>query len=132
MLRCKSRRFWLRESLYHTSKTPNDPATSKKVTYFVAVYPPIAVFWQELPEIGYFLLYGIFVLILGIAVVISVVIFGFATLCIGFLLLIIPFISAVVLLPVSYTFRAFSIEFLGQFGGDYNLNPQVVEETQII
>ncbi|MCB0823870.1 MAG: hypothetical protein KDC09_14320 [Bacteroidales bacterium] len=89
----------------------------------------MSILW---PKIGYFLLYGIFVLILGIAVVISVVIFGFATLCIGFLLLIIPFISAVVLLPVSYTFRAFSIEFLGQFGGDYNLNPQVVEETQII
>jgi hypothetical protein len=28
------------------------------VTYFVAVYPPIAVFWQELPENGYFLLYS--------------------------------------------------------------------------
>jgi len=58
MLRCESRRFGLHESLYHTSKTPNNPATPKKVTYFVAAYPPIAVFWQELPENGYFLLYS--------------------------------------------------------------------------
>jgi hypothetical protein len=33
----------------------------------------------------------------------------------------IPFVGAVVLLPVSYTFRAFSIEYFAMFGEDFNL-----------
>lgn len=58
MLRCESRRFGLHESFIQASKTPNDPAIPKKVTYFVAAYPRVAVFWQGLPENGYFSLYS--------------------------------------------------------------------------
>jgi len=40
------------------------------------------------------------------------------------LLLITPYIGSVVLLPVSYTFRAFSVEFLEQFGDDFTIFPK--------
>ena len=72
---------------------------------------------------GHFLLYGIFIFLLIILVVIAVILFGFLTCCIGFLLLIIPYIRSVVFLPVSYTFRAFSLEYLEQFGEDYAIFP---------
>ncbi len=75
-------------------------------------------------HIGHFLLYGIFMVMLIILVVIAVVIFGFVTCCIGFLLLITPYIGSVVFLPVSYTLRAFSLEYLQQFGEEYTLFPE--------
>lgn len=58
-----------------------------------------------------------------IIVVISVIVLGLATCCIGFLFLIIPYIGSVIMLPVSVTFRAFSVEFLEQFGGEYKIFP---------
>jgi len=70
-----------------------------------------------------FVLYGLFIFILEIAVAIGVIFFALITCCIGLLLLAIPYIGAVILLPVSYTFRAFSIEFLAQFGKDFNVFP---------
>lgn len=81
---------------------------------------------------GYFLVYGLFVFVLMILVVIAVMIFGFITCCIGFLLLIIPYIGSVVYLPVSYTFRAFSVAFLEQFGDDYKIFPEEEPEEIII
>jgi len=80
---------------------------------------------------AYFLLYGLFIFVLGILVFITIVAFGLLTCCIGFLLLIIPYIGSVVLLPISYTFRAFSVEFLEQFGDDYQLFPQLEETPEI-
>lgn len=81
---------------------------------------------------GYFIIYGLFILVLGILVVISIIIFGLVTCCLGFILLVIPYISSVVLLPVSYTFRAFSVEFLQQFGEEYQLFVVEDESTEII
>ena len=63
-----------------------------------------------------------FIFILGIAVGICIILFAIMTCCIGLLLLIIPYIGAVVLLPVSYTFRALSIEFLAQFGDEFDVS----------
>ena len=80
---------------------------------------------------GSFIVYGLFVFLLTIAVVIAVLIAALATCCIGLLLLMIPFINAVILLPISYTYRAFSIEFLAQFGSDFDLFNDT-EEVQII
>jgi hypothetical protein len=40
------------------------------------------------------------------------------------LLIAVPYIGSVILLPVSYTFRAFSIEFLAQFGDKFNVFPE--------
>lgn len=70
---------------------------------------------------GYFILYGLFIIGLLILVVIAVVIAGFFTCCCGFLLLAIPYIGSVIMLPVSVTYRALSLEFLAQFGDDYKI-----------
>lgn len=77
-----------------------------------------------------FVLYGLFIFILGIGVFIGVVLLAVMTCCIGLLLISIPYIGAVLLLPVSYTFRAFSIEFLAQFGDKYNIFPK--DETIVM
>jgi hypothetical protein len=87
-----------------------------------ATLPALRVFWDLFKKHpGEFVLYGIMVICLKAVVVAAVLFFGFATCCIGFLLLAIPYISSVVLLPVSYTMRAFSLEFLAQFGTGFNL-----------
>jgi hypothetical protein len=75
-------------------------------------------------HILYFLLYGVLVFFLNILVIICIVIFGLMTCCMGFVLLILPYISSVILLPVSYAFRAFSLEFLSQFGPDFAIFPE--------
>ncbi len=80
------------------------------------------------PHFFPFVGYGLFIFILGIGVAIAVILFALLTCCIGLLLIAIPYIGAVVLLPISYTFRAFSIEFLRQFGSNYDVFPQT-EET---
>ena len=74
---------------------------------------------------GYFILYGLLVFILYILVIILVIFVGFFTCCLGFILLIIPYIGSVVTLPISYTFRAFSLEFLEQFGPEYTIFPRL-------
>ena len=71
----------------------------------------------------HFLLYGIIIIGLYIVFAIAVIILGILTCCIGWLLLVIPYIGTVVTLPVWYTFRAFSLEFLAQFGPEYELFP---------
>lgn len=71
-----------------------------------------------------FLGYALFYIVIIVVVVIGVVVAGLLTCCIGFLLLAIPYINAVILLPVSYTLRAFSVEFLEQFGPEYQFFPR--------
>jgi hypothetical protein len=82
------------------------------------------ILWRYL---GYFIVYGLFIFVLTIGVVISIVIACICTCCIGFLLLIIPYINSVVLLPITYTYRAFSVEFLEQFGDNFHVFPRGVE-----
>ena len=72
----------------------------------------------------YFIVYGLLIILIYILIAICVVIVGFLTCCIGFVFMIIPYISSVIFLPVSYTFRAFSVEFLEQFGPDYKFFPE--------
>ena len=60
-------------------------------------------------------------MIVKIAVVVAVIIIAVFTCCIGLLLIMIPFVGTIILLPVSYTFRAFSIEYLATFGDDFNI-----------
>lgn len=74
-------------------------------------------------NIWYFLLYGIFKLLLYLIVAALIVVFGLVTCCIGFIILIIPYVGSVITLPISYTFRAFSVEFLQQFGPDFKIFP---------
>ena len=71
----------------------------------------------------HFTLYGLLVFVMTILSVIFIVVAGLLTCCVGFLLLIIPYIGTVITLPIWYTFRAFSLEFLTQFGPEYELFP---------
>jgi hypothetical protein len=72
-------------------------------------------------ELGSFILYGLFYLLLWIVIGVAVIIFGLATCCFGFLLLAMPYIGTVLFLPVHVTFRTMDMEFLAQFGKDYDL-----------
>jgi hypothetical protein len=78
-----------------------------------------------------FIIYGLLIFLLTIMVIIGVILVGIFTCCIGFLLLIIPYISSVFTLPISYSFRAYSLEFLAQFGEEYNCFPKT-ESTAAI
>jgi hypothetical protein len=71
----------------------------------------------------HFILYGLFLLVLIIVTGIAILVTGCFTCCLLFLILLIPYIGSVVLLPVTYAYRAFSLEFLAQFGPDYDLFP---------
>ncbi len=71
----------------------------------------------------HFILFGIFAFLLTIMFVLLIVVAGILTCCIGLLLLIIPYIGTVVSLPVWYTLRAFSLEYLAQFGPEYDVLP---------
>jgi len=73
---------------------------------------------------GYFILFGLFLLVLYIFTVIAVITAVLLTCCIGLLLLIIPYIGSVVTLPISYTFTALGPEFLVQFGPEYDVFPR--------
>jgi hypothetical protein len=73
-------------------------------------------------NLGSFIVYGLFIFALGIAVAIGVIFMAVVTCCIGLLLIMIPFVGSVILLPVSYTFRAFSIEYFATYGDEFNLN----------
>ncbi len=70
-----------------------------------------------------FLGYGIIVFLLMIAFIAAVIVAVIATCCIAGLLLVIPYIGTVVTLPVWYTLRAYSLEFLAQFGPEYAVFP---------
>ncbi|MCK3684626.1 hypothetical protein [Maribellus sp. YY47] len=80
-----------------------------------------------------FIGYGLFIFILSFGVGIAVIFLALITCCIALFLLAIPYIGTVILLPVSYTYRALSLEFLAQFGPDFNvLAPDEDEVLPII
>jgi hypothetical protein len=84
--------------------------------------------WRRfLPLLGHhpfhFILYGLLIFVLYVLFVVVVIFAGLMTCCIGWLLLVIPYIGTVVTLPFWYTLRAFSLEFLGQFGPEYVMSP---------
>jgi hypothetical protein len=74
---------------------------------------------------GSFLLYAILKLFLVVVVAVAIALVGCATCCLGFLILLMPYIGSVVRLPISYTFRAFSVYFLEQFGEGFAVFPPV-------
>jgi len=79
-------------------------------------------------NMGSFIVYGLFILVLKIAVGIAVLFLAVMTCCVGLLLIMIPFVGSVILLPVSYSFRAFSIEYFAMFGKDFDLISDIVSE----
>jgi hypothetical protein len=80
-------------------------------------------------HLWYFILYGLFKTVLWTIAVFVIVMGGIFTCCIGFILLVIPYIGSVVMLPVAYTFRAFSVDFLQQFGPDFTIFPSPGNES---
>lgn len=84
----------------------------------------LALFSKQIPH---FILYALLILVLKIAIAIGLFIFGFLTCCVGFILLIIPYISAVVTLPITYFFRAYSVDFLQQFGEAFHCFPKTAK-----
>jgi hypothetical protein len=72
---------------------------------------------------GSFILYGLLKFFLLFVVVVAIVLLGCATCCIGFILMLMPYIGSVVRLPVTYTFRSFSLYFLAQFGERFSVFP---------
>lgn len=75
----------------------------------------------------HFIGYGLLVFMLTILAVVAVFFIGFGTCCIGFIVLIIPYINVVATLPAWYTYRGFSLEFLAQFGPDFDVFPKKAE-----
>jgi hypothetical protein len=69
-----------------------------------------------------FILVGLAVLVAHVAFGVAAFAFGLMTCCLGFLLLILPYVSNVVLLPFTFFYRAFTLEYLAQF--DPGLLPQ--------
>jgi hypothetical protein len=72
----------------------------------------------------YFLGFALFSFFIFVVALICILLVGLVTCCVGFLFLAIPYINSVVLLPILYTMRAFSVEFLEQFGGEYHVFPR--------
>jgi len=79
-------------------------------------------------DAGWFVVYGLFILVLAIPLLVVLSIFVCCTCCI----IALPYIGTVVLLPVWVTFRIFGPEFLAQFdpGFDlFNTPPAAIPET---
>ena len=70
---------------------------------------------------GTFIVYGLFYLLLTMAGGIMVLLALLATCCLGACLLIIPFVGTVALLPIPVFFRAYSLEYMAQFGPEYRV-----------
>jgi hypothetical protein len=67
-----------------------------------------------------FVLVGLFYLAIMLLVGVVIAAFGLATCCVGFILLGLPYLGAVVLLPVTTTLRLFDLNWLAQFGADFD------------
>jgi hypothetical protein len=72
-----------------------------------------------------FVAYTLVVILLWLVAIVSVMVVVTMTCCIALPLVSLPYIGSVVLLPLSATFRLFSVEFLAQFGPEYFSEPTV-------
>jgi hypothetical protein len=77
----------------------------------------------------HFLGYGIVVFFLVLGFVLVAVVAAILTCCIGGLLFIVPYLGTVVTLPFWYWLRSFSLEFLAQFGSEYDVFPRPAAEA---
>lgn len=73
---------------------------------------------------GGFIVYGLFYFVLSLAA--GVIVFGLVliTCCVAGCVMAIPYLGAVVMLPFSVFFRAYSLEYLAQFGTEFRLFPE--------
>lgn len=70
---------------------------------------------------GGFLFYGLFKAILAMGVGVMLVIGIILTCCLAGCLIVIPVVGSIFLLPVSLSFRLYSVYYLAQYGSDYDL-----------
>jgi heme O synthase-like polyprenyltransferase len=73
------------------------------------------------PSKWWFLLYGLFYALLLAAAGMGVMLVILLTCCIAICPLSLPYISAVIMLPITVFFRAYSLEYLAQYGKEYDV-----------
>ncbi len=69
---------------------------------------------------GTFLLYALWILLLAFGIGCAIFVLGCLTCCVGWLLLALPYLGTVLLLPVLYTYRAYSLELLARLAPEYD------------
>lgn len=69
---------------------------------------------------GSFLLYALWILLLFVGVGSAIFLLGCLTCCVGWLILALPYLGTVLLLPMLYTYRAYSLELLARLGPEYD------------
>ena len=67
-----------------------------------------------------FVLVGLFFLLITLIVGAVITVLGLATCCVAFIVLGMPYLGAVLLLPVTTTLRLFDLQWLAQFGPDFD------------
>ena len=72
-------------------------------------------------NLGVFVLYFLFRIVLGIATGVMVLMVILITCCIAGCLMLIPYIGTVIMLPVLVFYRAYSALFLAQFGPEFDV-----------
>lgn len=72
-------------------------------------------------NVGHFVAAMLLIVVARIGVFIILAVVGFATCCVGWVVFALPYLGDVVLLPVTTTFRGFGIEFLAQFGPEWDV-----------
>ena len=90
--------------------------------------------WSELlvllsANVGRFILYLLFQIILGIAMAMIVVGLVIGTCCIAGCVLVLPYLGSVLLLPLAMFQRCYSVYYLAQFGPEYNAMPGAQLQT---
>lgn len=75
-------------------------------------------------NVGRFLVYGLFYLLLQLCAGMLVMVVVVVTCCIAGCLMAIPYLGAVLLLPVTVYFRLFSLEYLSQHGPAFNVGDE--------
>lgn len=69
---------------------------------------------------GSFIVYALWILLLFLGVGSAIFVFGCLSCCVGWLILALPYLGTVLLLPVLYTYRAYSLELLARLGPEYD------------
>jgi hypothetical protein len=81
-------------------------------------------FWGLLSgNVGHFILYILFQIVLALAIGAIVLVVVLATCCIAGCLLALPYLGTVLFLPVLVFSRAYSLHYLAQFGREYDVFP---------
>jgi hypothetical protein len=73
------------------------------------------------PDAVHFVIYLLFLIVLVIDTFVLVAGFILCTCCVGAVLLFIPFIDAVILLPITIFWRAYSLYYLAQYGPEFDV-----------